>query len=199
LSDDARFATRRIVLDCERWCPASPTGFDARARNHYRERSMSIFGRILEKLGIGKDDDKNKGRTPPASSTQTQAGRPGPSAGSAPGAQRPGGATTSPQGQAPRPAAAPVPRPMSETDVVAKLEKLAAENPQKLNWRTSIVDLMKLLGMESSLAERKELAAELGYPRDQMDDSAKMNVWLHKQVLRKISENGGNVPKELLD
>ena len=88
---------------------------------------------------------------------------------------------------------------MSETDVVAKLEKLAADNPQKLNWRTSIVDLMKLLGMESSLSERKELAAELGYPRDQMDDSAKMNVWLHKQVLRKIAENGGNVPKELLD
>ena len=159
---------------------------------------MSIFGRILEKLGIGKDDDKNKGRTPPASSTQTQAGRPSPSAGSAPGAQRPG-ATASPQGQATRPAPAPAPRPMSETDVVAKLEKLAAENPQKLNWRTSIVDLMKLLGMESSLDERKELAAELGYPKDQMNDSAKMNVWLHKQVLRKIAENGGNVPKELLD
>ena len=160
---------------------------------------MSIFGRILEKLGIGKDDDKNKGRTPPTSSSQTQAGRPGTAAGSAPGAQRPGGGTAAPQGQAPRPAQAPAPKPMSETDVVAKLEKLAADNPQKLNWRTSIVDLMKLLGMESSLAERKELAAELGYPRDQMDDSAKMNVWLHKQVLRKIAENGGNVPKELLD
>lgn len=160
---------------------------------------MSIFGRILEKLGIGKDDDKNKGRTPPASSSQTQAGRPGATAGSAPGAQRPGTAPGSAPGQSPRPAQAPAPKPMSETDVVAKLEKLAADNPQKLNWRTSIVDLMKLLGMESSLAERKELAAELGYPRDQMDDSAKMNVWLHKQVLRKIAENGGNVPKELLD
>ena len=72
-------------------------------------------------------------------------------------------------------------------------------NPQKLNWRTSIVDLMKLLGMESSLTERKELATELGCPAEYMHDSAKMNVWLHKQVLRQIAENGGNVPKELLD
>ncbi|HXW10580.1 MAG TPA: DUF3597 domain-containing protein [Steroidobacteraceae bacterium] len=166
---------------------------------------MSIFGRILEKLGIGKDDDKNKGRTPPASSTQAQAGRPSVAPTqttphtSSPGAQRTAPPPSPQQAQAARPAQAQQPRAMSETDVVAKLEKLAADNPQKLNWRTSIVDLMKLLGMESSLAERKELAAELGYPRDQMDDSAKMNVWLHKQVLRKIAENGGNVPKELLD
>ena len=158
---------------------------------------MSIFGRILEKLGIGKDDD-DKRRTPPASSTQ--AGRPNPSASGSQTAPR----TTAPGGQRPatqtgQPAPAPRPKAMSETDVVAKLEKLSADNPQKLNWRTSIVDLMKLLGMESSLAERKELAAELGYPQDQMNDSAKMNVWLHKQVLRKISENGGNVPRELID
>jgi hypothetical protein len=89
--------------------------------------------------------------------------------------------------------------PMSETDVAAKLDRLAADNPQKLNWRTSIVDLMKLLGMESSLEERKELAQELGYPREGMSDSAKMNVWLHKAVLWEISKNGGNVPKELLN
>jgi hypothetical protein len=155
---------------------------------------MSIFGRILEKLGIGKDD-KDKGRSPPGSSAQAQPGRPGTSAGPASGAPK------TPSTGAPGTTAAPTPppKPMSETDVVAKLEKLAADNPQKLNWRTSIVDLMKLLGMESSLAERKELAAELGYPKDQMNDSAKMNMWLHKQVLRKIAENGGNVPKELLD
>ena len=91
------------------------------------------------------------------------------------------------------------PEALSETDVVGKLERLAAENPQQLNWRTSIVDLMKLLGMDSSLAERRELAEELGYPRDDMDDTAKMNIWLHKQVLRKIAENGGNVPKEMLN
>jgi hypothetical protein len=154
---------------------------------------MSIFSRILEKLGIGKDD-KDKGSKPPSSSAQA---RPGAPAGTAPGAPRT--PSTGASGTAAAPTPPPAPKPMSETDVVAKLEKLAAENPQKLNWRTSIVDLMKLLGMESSLAERKELAAELGYPKDQMNDSAKMNIWLHKQVLRKIAENGGNVPKELLD
>ena len=145
---------------------------------------MSIFSKILDKLGLRKE------KVPPPVSTQAQTGRPMPG-------QAPGARTTAPSSTAP--AAPPKPLAMSETDVVAKLEKLAADNPQKLNWRTSIVDLMKLLGMESSLAERKELAEELGYPREEMNDSAKMNVWLHKQVLRKIAENGGNVPKELLD
>ena len=167
---------------------------------------MSIFGKILDKLGLGKDDDRNKGRLPPTSSSQTQTGRPTPSTAptqtsphtAAPGAQRSTPPPASQQAQAARPAPAQ-PKAISETDVVARLERLAADNPQKLNWRTSIVDLMKLLGMESSLAERKELAAELGYSRDQMDDTARMNVWLHKQVLRRIAENGGNVPKELLD
>ena len=87
---------------------------------------------------------------------------------------------------------------MSEVDITAKLDQMAAANSQKLNWRTSIVDLMKLLGMESSLAERKELAAELGYPQAGMDDTAKMNVWLHKAVLWEIQKNGGKVPQELL-
>jgi Domain of unknown function (DUF3597) len=88
---------------------------------------------------------------------------------------------------------------MAMVDVVAMLEGWAAETPQKLNWRTSIVDLMKLLGMESSLTERKELATELGCPAEFMHDSARMNVWLHKEVLRQIAENGGNVPAELYD
>jgi len=92
---------------------------------------------------------------------------------------------------------APAAVPM--VDVVAKLEKLAAESPEKLNWKTSIVDLMKLLGLDSSLAERKELAKELGCPADKMADSAEMNKWLHKTVLQKIAANGGNIPKELLD
>lgn len=83
-------------------------------------------------------------------------------------------------------------------DVEAVLEGLAAKNPQKLNWRTSIVDLMKLVGMDSSLAERKELAQELGYTGN-MNDTASMNIWLHKQVLRKLAENGGKVPANLLD
>jgi hypothetical protein len=93
--------------------------------------------------------------------------------------------------QAPAPAAAPV-------DIEAVLEEMAQDNPQKLNWRTSIVDLMKLVGMESSLQERKDLADELGYTGDK-SDSAAMNIWLHKAVLKKLSENGGKVPASLLD
>jgi len=75
----------------------------------------------------------------------------------------------------------------------------AAANPQKLNWKVSIVDLLKLLDLDSSFAARKELAVELGCPADAMGDSAKMNMWLHKTVLKKLAENGGNIPKELLD
>lgn len=100
---------------------------------------------------------------------------------------------------APTPAAAaPAAPPPEPVDVEAILEELAGQNPQKLNWRTSIVDLMKLVGMESSLAERKELADELGYTGDK-SDSASMNIWLHKQVLRKLAENGGKIPAELID
>jgi hypothetical protein len=84
-------------------------------------------------------------------------------------------------------------------DVVAQLERRAAANPQKLNWRTSIVDLLKLLDIDSSFAARKELATELACPPELMSDSAKMNIWLHKTVLARIAANGGNVPRELLD
>ncbi|MCO6411486.1 MAG: DUF3597 domain-containing protein [Thiogranum sp.] len=109
---------------------------------------------------------------------------------------------------APTPAAAPAdtgavapvsPEPVALVDVVAQLEQRAAANPQKLNWRTSIVDLLKLLDIDSSFAARKELATELGCPADLMGDSAKMNVWLHKTVLARIAANGGNVPQDLLD
>jgi hypothetical protein len=95
--------------------------------------------------------------------------------------------------------APPAPKPIAVVDVVAQLEQRAAANPQKLNWRTSIVDLLKLLDIDSSFAARKELATELGCPADLMGDSAKMNMWLHKTVLAQIAANGGNVPKELLD
>jgi hypothetical protein len=91
------------------------------------------------------------------------------------------------------------PKPIALVDVVAQLEQRAAKNPQKLNWRTSIVDLLKLLDIDSSFAARKELATELGCPAELMNESAKMNMWLHKTVLARIAENGGNVPKELLD
>ena len=84
-------------------------------------------------------------------------------------------------------------------DVVAKLEELAAKNPEKLKWKVTIVDLLKLLGLDSSLGARKELASELGCPAEKMGDSAQMNMWLHKTVLQKLADNGGNVPAELLD
>ena len=112
---------------------------------------------------------------------------------------------TTPQAQTPpstaRPANVPAGGPAAATavvDIEAVLEDMAKKNPQKLNWRTSIVDLMKLVGMDSSLAERKELARELGYTGD-LQDTASMNVWLHKQVMRKMAENGGKVPASLLD
>lgn len=83
-------------------------------------------------------------------------------------------------------------------DVETVLETMAAGTKQNLDWRNSIVDLMKLVGIDSSLANRKALAQELGYTGD-MNDTAPMNIWLHKQVLRKLSENGGHVPANLLD
>lgn len=104
-----------------------------------------------------------------------------------PGAPAPSAPTAAPTGQIP------------VVDVVAKLESMAASNPEKLNWKQSIVDLLKLLGLDSSLAARKELAAELNCPADKMADSAQMNMWLHKAVLQKLAANGGNIPPDLLD
>ena len=97
------------------------------------------------------------------------------------------------------PAAAPAApaKPAEPVDVAAILDGLAAKNPEKLDWKKSIVDLMKLVGMDSSFKARKQLAQELNYTGDP-NDSASMNVWLHKQVLIKITENGGKVPQELL-
>ncbi len=95
-------------------------------------------------------------------------------------------------------AAPAAPVAISAVDVVSKLEGMAAAHAEKLNWKTSIVDLMKLLGLDSSLAVRKELATELGCPADKMGDSAQMNMWLHKAVLQKLADNGGNIPAELL-
>jgi hypothetical protein len=87
--------------------------------------------------------------------------------------------------------------PASTVDVAATLDKMAASNKEKLDWKHSIVDLMKLVGMDSSLTARKELAKDLNYTGD-TNDSATMNMWLHKQVMKKLSENGGKVPAELL-
>jgi Domain of unknown function (DUF3597) len=135
-----------------------------------KERTMGFFSNILAKLGIG-----NAAAAPADSPSPTAAA-----------------------GTRATAAAAASPAPVALVDVVANLEKRAAANPQKLNWRTSIVDLLKLLEIDSSLAARKELATELACPADLMGDSAKMNMWLHKTVLARIAANGGNVPKELL-
>ncbi|WP_048439450.1 DUF3597 domain-containing protein [Caenimonas sp. SL110] len=139
---------------------------------------MGFFSKILDKLGFdaGADKVEEMLRTPipPKAPDTTSMG-----AGLAPGA-----------------AAA---KPISQVDVVAQLNQKAAANSQKLNWQTSIVDLMKLLDIDSSLESRKELAKELGAPADLMNDSAKMNMWLHKQVMARLAANGGNVPANLLD
>jgi hypothetical protein len=95
-------------------------------------------------------------------------------------------------------AAAAAPTPISDVDVDATLSAEAAKAGQTLNWRTSIVDLMKLLDIDSSLANRKELAQELGYTGE-LDGSAEMNIWLHKAVMRELAANGGKVPADLTD
>ena len=138
---------------------------------------MGFFESILEKLGL---KNAKAGTTPPAVSQVPT--------------------TSPPAAPQPTPPATP-PRPpaISVVDVVAKLEALAVKSPQKLNWKVSIVDLLKLLDINSSYEARKELAVELGCPAELMGDSAKMNMWLHKTVLGKIAENGGNIPKELLN
>jgi len=133
---------------------------------------MGFFSKILAKLGIG-DADAVPTPEPPAPSAPVSLGT--------------------------APVAPPAPRPIALVDVVAQLEQRAAASPQKLNWRTSIVDLLKLLEIDSSFAARKELAKELDCPAELMGDSAKMNMWLHKTVLARIAANGGNVPQDLLD
>jgi hypothetical protein len=132
---------------------------------------MGFFSSILEKLGLKSAQAQPAAAPPPAAAPLPM----------------------------PTPAAPPAPVAIPVVDVVAQLEKLAAANAQKLNWKTSIVDLLKLLDIDSSFAARKELATELGCPANLMGDSAQMNMWLHKTVLKKIADNGGNVPKELLD
>ena len=112
-----------------------------------------------------------------------------------------GAPSTSPSGPAATPAPiptqpAPAPAAAEPVDVEAILNGKAAQAGQPLNWRTSIVDLLKLLDIDSSLQARKELAHELHYTGD-TGDSAAMNIWLHKQVMRKLEENGGKVPAEL--
>lgn len=137
---------------------------------------MSIFSKIMDAISW-------KG-TRPTQTGQTPKPAPAPTA-------------PAPTQQAPAPAApAPAPTPASQFDVEANLAEMA--HGKDLNWRTSIVDLMKLLDIDSSLANRKELAQELGYT-GALDGSAEMNIWLHKATMRKLAENGGKVPASMLD
>jgi len=154
---------------------------------------MSIFGNILSAIfhhsssaaaatpGVGAPPAQSApAGTPAAAPTEAPAA---PTAQSAP-------APTSAAPSAPTTASA------TSVDVIAIMDGLAAKSSEKLDWRKSIVDLMKLINLDSSLAARKELAQELSYGGD-MNDSASMNIWLHKQVMTKLAENGGKVPDEL--
>ncbi|MDB5424223.1 MAG: hypothetical protein JWQ29_1639 [Phenylobacterium sp.] len=133
---------------------------------------MSIFGSIMSKIF---NHPKAVAATQPA----------------------PAMASAAPQAAAHQAAAAqPTPAAMPPVDVEAVLTVMAQDNPQTLDWRHSIVDLMKLLSLESGLAARKELAGELGYTGD-TNDSAAMNIWLHKAVMDKLAANGGLVPDSL--
>ena len=138
---------------------------------------MSIFGKIKDAI-FGKKAEAAEPAAPSASASAIGAAV---------------GAATSAMA-----AAAETPAAISEVDVEAILSGEAAKAGQDLNWRTSIVDLMKLLGIDSSLANRKELAQELGYTGE-LDGSAEMNIWLHKAVMRELAANGGKVPADLTD
>ena len=143
---------------------------------------MSIFGKIMGAIFGGH----------PAAAAPAG----GATSGSAPAGSTP---TASAPAAAPAatPAAAPSAAPAQTVDVAAIVDKaVAAHKGEKLEWRTSIVDLMKALDIDSSLAARKELAKELGYTGD-TNDSASMNVWLHKQVMSKLAANGGKLPPEI--
>ena len=169
---------------------------------------MSLFDRIKSKIfGSAKAAEAQPQASAPAAPAPSA---PAPSA-PAPAAPAPTPATASPAPQptstGPTPAGGGTPvttAPASQTpaaqsvDVAAILNEKQKSAGQSLDWRRSIVDLLKLLDLDSSLAARKELASELGYTGDS-DDSATMNVWLHKQVMRKLAENGGNVPADLRD
>ncbi|QOZ53127.1 hypothetical protein XH90_18430 [Bradyrhizobium sp. CCBAU 53338] len=145
-------------------------------RDPFRGADMSIFGKIMGAI-FGSHA---------ASATP---------AGGAPAGSTPAPAGAAPGGSAP--ASAPAAAPAATVDVAAIVDKAAAAHKgEKLEWRTSIVDLMKALDVDSSLAARKDLAKELGYTGD-TNDSATMNVWLHKQVMSKLAANGGKLPPEI--
>ncbi|KQN29246.1 DUF3597 domain-containing protein [Sphingomonas sp. Leaf38] len=149
---------------------------------------MSIFSKIKSAI-FGEKGPLGSGHF----------GTPKPEAAPAPAPQTTAPQTTAAQ-PAPTPAPAPTPQaaPAQSVDVEAVLSGIASKKGSDLNWRTSIVDLMKLLDLDSSLANRKELATELGYTGEK-DGSAEMNIWLQKAVMRELEKNGGTVPATLKD
>lgn len=152
---------------------------------------MGLFSKILEKLGIKKKEEE---AAPAAAKPAAPAApKPAAKAATAGAGMREAASKEHSLGEK----AAPAPKAISEVDVVAQLE--AKAKGKELNWKVSIVDLLKLLDLDSSREAREELAKELNCPADQMSDSARMNVWLHKEVLRQIAANGGNIPADLLD
>ena len=138
---------------------------------------MSIFGKIMGAI-FGHS----------ATAAPTGGGAAAPAGGGSGGGAPAGSSSTA--------SVAPSAKPAASVDVAAIVDKAAAAKHEKLEWRTSIVDLMKALDIDSSLAARKELAKELGYTGD-TNDSASMNVWLHKQVMAKLAANGGKLPPEI--
>ena len=156
---------------------------------------MGFFGKILEKLGLKKDAPAPaKIEASPRPAAALAAGQ---AARARAEAEKKNAGHVASAGTAVAAGTAAAPAAVSVVDVVKHLEQLSAGSG--LNWKVSIVDLLKVLGIDSSREARNELATELGCPADLMKDSAKMNVWLHKEVLRKIAENGGNIPPSLLD
>lgn len=151
---------------------------------------MSIFQTLLDKIFHPQSSNAHTFGTPVSSNEQPKAPEMpgGTDIHGATGMQGVGATEGGPNVQADRP---------PTVDVSAVLTQMEKQQKEKLNWKTSIVDLMKLVGMDSSLPARKELAHELGYSAT-TDDSAAMNLWLHKAVVKKIAENGGKIPEELL-
>lgn len=147
---------------------------------------MSIFGSILSKIMHHGEASAAPAPSHPASAAPTPASTV--QTGAAPGSA----AGTGQDNAAPGASAAPA----GSVDVAAILDGLAAKNSQTLDWKHSIVDMMKLLDLDSSLTARKALAGELHYTGD-TGDSAGMNLWLHKQVMQKLAANGGKVPDDL--
>jgi hypothetical protein len=149
---------------------------------------MGMFTNLMAKIF------EHAGAAPAAASTTPSTTI---EAATAPSATTPAASAVSPATAAPAATPDVAAAPAQGVDVSAILDGLAAKNPEKLDWKKSIVDLLKLVSMDSSLSARKQLATELHYPGDE-NDSASMNVWLHKQVLRELSEHGGKIPRELL-